>query len=112
MARSKKQSGQRDDGINHACEAAVGLLGQTEMIQLTDAIQSLTSELHQSTMSAAENLISIPALLDGKTEQAVEELLEEMATLMAMLKEEQGNTENALQSMPSTWSIDEPRTDQ
>lgn len=63
-------------------------------------------------MSAAENLISIPALLDGKTEQAVEELLEEMATLLAMLKEEQGNTENALQSMPSTWSIDEPRTDQ
>ncbi|KAI4257900.1 MAG: hypothetical protein L6R42_005398 [Xanthoria sp. 1 TBL-2021] len=63
-------------------------------------------------MSAAENLISIPALLDAKTEQAVEKLLKEMATMLAMLEEEQGNTEIALQSMPSTGTIDEARTSQ
>lgn len=63
-------------------------------------------------MSATENIISILVLLDAKTEQAVERLLREMATMLAMLEEEQGNTENALQSMPSTGSIDEARTNQ
>ncbi|KAL8992180.1 MAG: hypothetical protein Q9169_007304 [Polycauliona sp. 2 TL-2023] len=66
------------------------------MLQLTKAVQSIASELRQSTTTTAEHLMSIPALLDPKTEQAVEKLLKEMATMLVMLEEEQFNVENAL----------------
>ncbi|KAL9628851.1 MAG: hypothetical protein Q9204_005618 [Flavoplaca sp. TL-2023a] len=66
------------------------------MIRVTDKIEALTVELHQSTISTAEALISIPALLDTKTEQTVEKLMKEMATMLIMLEQEQIDIENGL----------------
>ncbi|KAL8860826.1 MAG: hypothetical protein Q9178_002856 [Gyalolechia marmorata] len=70
------------------------------MVYATNTIQSLTSELHQSTKGLAQDLINIPVLLDKEIEPLVEALLKEMATVLAMLEEEQVDLENALRSMP------------
>ncbi|KAL9008749.1 MAG: hypothetical protein Q9180_009472, partial [Flavoplaca navasiana] len=67
-------------------------------IRVTDTVEALTVELHQSTISTAEALINIPALLDTKTEQTVEKLMKEMATMLIMLEQEQIDIENSLQS--------------
>ena len=69
-------------------------------VHATNTIQSLTSELHQSTKCLAQDLINIPVLLDKDIEPLVEVLLKEMATVLAMLEEEQVDLENALRSMP------------
>ncbi|KAI4275660.1 MAG: hypothetical protein LQ337_003053 [Flavoplaca oasis] len=84
--------------MDPACQIARDSLSATDMIRVTDTVEALTVELHQSTISTAEALINIPALLDTKTEQTVEKLMKEMATMLIMLEQEQIDIENGLQS--------------
>ncbi|KAL8892752.1 MAG: hypothetical protein Q9215_000344 [Flavoplaca cf. flavocitrina] len=98
MTDWKKQMEQRDRGMDPTRQIALDSLSATDMTRVTDTVEALTVELHQSTKSTAEALINIPALLDTKTEQTVEKLIKEMATMLIMLEQEQIDIENGLQS--------------
>ncbi|KAL8767198.1 MAG: hypothetical protein Q9209_006203 [Squamulea sp. 1 TL-2023] len=99
MERSNNHAGVGHQGKDQASETAVGVLEEAEMLRITDTIQSLASDLHETTISLAQNLINIPVTLDANIEHAVEDLLRDMATMVVMFREEQVKMEMALQSM-------------
>ncbi|KAL8779985.1 MAG: hypothetical protein Q9213_006674 [Squamulea squamosa] len=99
MERSNDYAEEGHLGKARASEPAVGVLEEAEMLRITDTIQSLTSDLHETTISLAQDLINTSVILDAKIEHAVEDLLREMATMAVMLGEEQVKMEMALHSM-------------